>query len=77
LGNQITTFAQSEDELLYKALEHFKDLLRLCLHHGLQWWMLVQAFFNRVTQLVRYTIAAAAAGTLMNKTEDKAYNDAE
>jgi len=37
LRNQMTTFAQREDESLYKAWEYFKDLLRLCLHHCLQW----------------------------------------
>jgi len=34
----------------------------------------MQAFYNRVTQLVRPTIDAAAEGTLMNKTKDEAYN---
>jgi len=32
---------QREDESLYEAWEQFKDLLRLCQHHGLQKWMLV------------------------------------
>ena len=35
LRNQITTFAQKDDETLYKELERFKDLLHLCPHHGL------------------------------------------
>jgi len=59
---------------LYESWQRFKDLLRLCPHHGLQWWMLVQSFYNRVTQLVRSTIDATAEGTLMNKTKDEAYN---
>jgi len=42
----------------------------LCPHHDLQWWMLVQDFFNGVTQLVSSTIDAAAGDILMNKTED-------
>jgi len=77
LKNQITTYAQREDESLYEAWKHVKDLLRLCPHHGLQWWMLVQAFYNRVTQPVRSTIDIAVGGTLMNKTEDKAKDDAK
>ena len=36
LRNQITSFTQREDELFYEAWERFKDLLRLCPHHGLQ-----------------------------------------
>ena len=31
-------------------------------------------FYNGVTQPVRSTIDAAAGGTFMNKTKDKAYN---
>jgi len=74
LRNQITTFSQKEDEALYEAWEQFQDLLRLCPNHGLQRWMIVQTFYNGVTQLLRSTIDAAAGGTLMNKTEDEAYN---
>jgi len=36
--------------------------------------MIIQAFYNGVTQLVRSTIDAVAGGTLMNKIEDEAYN---
>ena len=36
--------------------------------------MTIQAFFNGVTQPARSTIDAAAGGTLMNITEDEAYN---
>jgi len=36
--------------------------------------MIVQAFYDGVTQPVRSIINAAAGGTLMNKTEDGAYN---
>jgi len=74
LRNQITNFTQRDDEILYEAWEQFKDLLRLCSHHGLQWWMLIQAFYNGVTQLVRSSIHVAAGRVLMNKTEDEAYN---
>ena len=35
--------------------------------------MIIQAFYNGVTQHVRSTIDAAAGGILMNKTEDEAY----
>ena len=74
MRNQITTFGQREDESLDEAWERFKDLLRLCLHYGLQRWMLVEAFYNRVTEPMRSTADAVAESTLMNKTEDKAYN---
>jgi len=53
LRNPITTFTQREDELLYESWEQFKDLLQLCPHHGLQKWMIIQTFYNGVTQPVR------------------------
>jgi len=53
LRNQIMSFTQRKDESLYEAWEQFKDLLRLCPHHGLQKWMVLQTFYNGVTQLVR------------------------
>ena len=74
LRNQITNFTQRDDEMLYEAWERIKDLLRLCPHNGLQRWMIVQAFYNGVTQPVRSIIDVVAGGTLMNKTEDDAYN---
>jgi len=36
--------------------------------------MIIQAFYNGVTQSVRSTIDAAAGGTLMSKSDDEAYN---
>jgi len=74
LRNQITTFTQREDESLFETWERFTDLLQFCPHHGLQKWMIIQTFYNGVTQPVRSTINAVAGGTLMNKTEDEAYN---
>jgi len=34
--------------------------------------MILQDFYNKVTQLVRSPINTVARGTLMNKTKDKA-----
>jgi len=36
--------------------------------------MIIQTFYNGVTQPVQSTIDAAVGGTLMSKTEDEAYN---
>ena len=42
-------------------------------HHGLRCWMIIQAFYNGVTQPVRSTIDAEVGGTVMSTTEDEAY----
>jgi len=65
---------KKDEEMLYEAWERFKDLPCLCPHHGLQRWMIVQAFYNVVTQSMRSTIDVATRGTLMGKIEDEAYN---
>jgi len=73
LRNQITLFAQWEDKSFYEAWEHFKDLLRLCPHHGLQKWMVVQTFYNGVTYTMKLKIDEVTGG-IMSKTKDEAYN---
>jgi len=60
LRNQIMSFTQREYESLYEAWERFKDLLRLCTYHDLQKQIVVQTFYNGVTQLVRSMIDAVA-----------------
>jgi len=74
LRNQITNFTQRGDKMLYEAWERLKDLLRLCPHQGLQWWVIIQAFCNGVTQFIRSTIDTTVGGTLMSETKDEAYN---
>jgi len=49
-------------------------LLHLYPHHGHQFWMITEAFYNGLTKPMMSTIDAAAEGTLMNTTKDKAYN---
>ncbi|KAK5785490.1 hypothetical protein PVK06_040081 [Gossypium arboreum] len=39
LRNDITSFVQMDLETLYDALERYKDLLRMCPHHGLPLWL--------------------------------------
>jgi len=36
--------------------------------------MVMQTFYNRVTQAMRSMIDVAVGGTLVSKTEDKVYN---
>ena len=60
--------------MLYEGSEQFKDLLCMCPHHRLQKWMMVQTFYNGVTQPVQSTIDVVTSETLMNKTKDVAYS---
>ncbi|XP_020249380.1 uncharacterized protein LOC109826769 [Asparagus officinalis] len=73
MRNQITSFVQKEGESLYEAWERYKELLRMCPHHGLEKWLIVHTFYNGLTYNTRMTVDAAAGGALMNKTIDEAY----
>jgi len=71
LWNDITS-SQIEDESLYEAWERFKELQWECPHHGIPDWLLVQAFYSGLQQLMKISIDAAAEGALMTKPINKA-----
>ncbi|KAL2903236.1 Ornithine carbamoyltransferase [Bienertia sinuspersici] len=50
LQNNISTFRQNEDESLHDAWKRFKRLQRQCPHYGLPDWLLIQTFYNGMTQ---------------------------
>ena len=74
LRNEIITFAQHEGETLYESWGRFKDLLRRCPQHGLPSWMQVHTFYLGLNPATKNLVNAAAGGSLMNKTEDAAFD---
>lgn len=73
LRDQITRFNQKDGESLYEAWERFKEMLRLCPHHGLEKWLIVHTFYNGLTYTTKMSVDAAAGGALMNKNYTEAY----
>src|SRR4030065_1168930 len=73
LRNQITRFTQKDGESLYDAWERFKEMLRLCPHHGLEKWLIVHTFYNGLLYATKMSVDAAAGSGLMNKNITKAY----
>ncbi|XP_058732590.1 uncharacterized protein LOC131604121 [Vicia villosa] len=73
LRAQINGFRQKDNESLFEAWERYKDMLRLCPHHGLEEWLIIHTFYNRLLNNMRLTIDAVAGGTLMDKAYDDAY----
>ncbi|KAL2892789.1 50S ribosomal protein L28 [Bienertia sinuspersici] len=74
LRSQITNFNQETDEPLYEAWERFKELLRLCPHHGLEKWFLVQSFYNGLGNESRALLDSAVNGRFMNQEVNAAYD---
>ena len=73
LRNQITRFTQKDGESLYDAWERFKEMLRLCPHHGLEKWLIVHTFYNGLLYATKMSVDAAAGGALMNKNFTETY----
>ena len=73
MRNQIIRFTQNDGESLYDAWECFKEMLRLCPHHGLEKWLIVHTFYNGLLYNTKMTVDAAAGGALMNKNVEDAY----
>ncbi|CAJ2652102.1 unnamed protein product [Trifolium pratense] len=72
LRAQINGFRQRDNESLFEAWERYKEMIRICPHHGLEEWLIIHTFYNGLLYNTRLTIDAAAGGALM----DKAYNEA-
>jgi Retrotransposon gag protein len=57
---QITNFRQRVGESLSEAWDRYQELLRLCPHHGLEKWFILQIFYEKLEQSSKLTIDAAA-----------------
>lgn len=74
LRSQITKLRQRDGDTLSETWDRFKELLRVCPHHGLAKWLLVQTFYDSLTYNTRISLDASAGGALMNLLVDDAYN---
>ena len=70
----ITGFTQSPGELIHESWERLKELLRKCPHYGLSKWLIVQVFYEGLTEQYRQMVDASCGGTFMSKSEDEAYD---
>lgn len=59
---------------MYNAWDRFKELLRLCPHHGLEKWLIVYTFYNWLNYNTHISVDATDGGALMNKNVDEAHN---
>ena len=73
LRAQINGFRKKDVESLYEAWERYKDMMRICPHHGLEDWVIIHTFYNRLLYNTRLTVDVAAGGALMDKPYNEAY----
>ncbi|KAK8578731.1 hypothetical protein V6N12_069075 [Hibiscus sabdariffa] len=73
LRNDIASFRQADDELMYECWDRYKGLLRKCNNHGFQDWTQVVMFYNGNAP-TRMMLDASANGTLLDKSPEEAFD---
>lgn len=73
LRSQINRFKQKDRDSLFEAWERYKDMMRLCPHHGLKQWLIIHTFYNGLMYNTKLTLDAAANDALMDKPYQDAY----
>ncbi|GJR21797.1 MAK10-like protein [Tanacetum coccineum] len=67
LRNDILMFQQHQGESLSEAWTHFKDLLQKVPHHGINFWLQGQIFYDHGNPATRRTIDQSAGGKLHDR----------
>ncbi|GKB12783.1 hypothetical protein Tco_0846706 [Tanacetum coccineum] len=73
-AGSITTWEDlTPRESLSEAWTRFKDLLRKVPHHGIDLWLQVQIFYDRIDHTLKRTVEYAAVGRLRKLSAEKAW----
>ena len=59
-------------ETILKAWERLKDYIQACPHHGIENWLVLQYFYDGLTNISRGHIDAVAGGAFVSLTIDGA-----
>ncbi|CAM8999968.1 unnamed protein product [Rhodiola kirilowii] len=62
--NKIILFRSMDGETLYEAWERYKELMRLCPHHNLELWQIIDTFYQGIDQGMHTLINQATGGGL-------------
>ncbi|CAM8942378.1 unnamed protein product [Rhodiola kirilowii] len=62
--NKIISFRSIDGETLYDAWERYKELTRMCPHHNLEQWQIIDTFYQGIDQGMRTLINQVAGGGL-------------
>ncbi|XP_058725922.1 uncharacterized protein LOC131597232 [Vicia villosa] len=73
MRNEITSFRQGDDELLFEAWERFKELFRQCPHHGIPICIQLETFYNGLVPSSRKMLDASSGGALLSKSYEEGY----
>ncbi|GJS86269.1 zinc finger, CCHC-type containing protein [Tanacetum coccineum] len=71
LRNDILMFQKHQGESLSKAWTHFKDLLQKVPRHGIDLWLQVQIFYDRIDHTLKKAMDYATGGKLRKISTEK------
>ncbi|CAM8999019.1 unnamed protein product [Rhodiola kirilowii] len=71
--NKIISFRSIDGETLYDAWERYKELMRMCPHHNLELWQIMDTFYQGIDQRMRTLINQTAGGGLTGVPLDETY----
>ena len=65
-------FQQASNETIPKAWEWLQEYILACPHHGMDNWLILHNFYNRLTQSSRDLVDAAVGGAFFSLTIERA-----
>jgi hypothetical protein len=69
--DKILRFPKGKDERIYKSWIRFKDLIRQVSHHGIELWLLVQTFYDNISQNDQNGINNSMKGKIANLSAEE------
>ena len=72
LRGKISNFQQNSMESIPEAWERLQDYIQSCWHHGIDYWIMLQNFYDGLTPMSKGHIDAAAGGAFLSLTIDGA-----
>ena len=68
LRGRISSFQQTGMESIPEAWERLQEYILACPHHGMDEWLILQSFYNRLTTTSRAHLDATAGGAYLELT---------
>src|SRR6185436_3046466 len=72
LRGQISNIQQASNKSIPEAWERLQEYIMACPHHGMDNWLILQNFYNGLTQSSRHHMNAAAGGAFFSLTIERA-----
>ena len=72
LRGRISNFQQASNESIHEAWERLQEYILACLYHGMDNWLILQNFYNGLTQSSRDHVDATAGGAFFSLTIERA-----